>query len=278
MENLNTINSIKYFVVSDIHSFYEPMMTALTEKGFDITNPNHRIIICGDLFDRGPDTIKCLDFAKQMAKEGRLEYIMGNHESLLFECLELISKGFDIPSHHFTNGTLSTISQITGYNVFDILHQIFDRKEFGERIDPLVSFISDNCVEYVEIGDYVFVHGWVPTIIEKSNSSFYSTKRPDPNWRDGNWSAASWLNGMEMWKYGAKVPDKTVVCGHWHTSWGWSHLRQKYKEWEPKEKTCFLPFIDDGIIAIDACTAYTGKVNCVVFEVVDDKLSFLVDN
>ena len=82
---------------------------------------------------------------------------------------------------------------------------------------------------------------------------------------------ARWLNGMDMWRNPAnRVDGKTIVCGHWHCSWGWSHIRQERKEWPQKNRKDWLlsfePFIDNGIAAIDACTAYTGNVNCIVVE------------
>ena len=63
---------MKLFVLSDVHSFYEPMMAALNKNGFDINNEDNHIVICGDLFDRGPDARKVLDFAKNLASLGRL--------------------------------------------------------------------------------------------------------------------------------------------------------------------------------------------------------------
>lgn len=41
----------KYFVFSDVHSFYDELMNALDDKGFNINNQEHVIISCGDLFD-----------------------------------------------------------------------------------------------------------------------------------------------------------------------------------------------------------------------------------
>lgn len=76
---------------------------------------------------------------------------------------------------------------------------------------------------------------------------------------------------MEMWRYPkCRVDGKTIVCGHWHCSWGWSHIKQDRKEFPQKNqvdwKKSFEPFIDDGIIAIDACTAYSGLCNVIVIE------------
>ena len=36
----------KYFVVADIHSFYDEFMKALNDAGFDINNEDHILISC----------------------------------------------------------------------------------------------------------------------------------------------------------------------------------------------------------------------------------------
>lgn len=58
----------KYFVVTDVHGFYDEMTSALNEKGFDINNPEHIIISCGDLLDRGPKPKECIDFMMNLYK------------------------------------------------------------------------------------------------------------------------------------------------------------------------------------------------------------------
>ena len=47
---------MKYFIVSDIHSFYTKLKRALDKAGFNKRNKDHTLIVCGDIFDRGPDT------------------------------------------------------------------------------------------------------------------------------------------------------------------------------------------------------------------------------
>ena len=44
---------MRYYVVSDVHSFYDELISALTEKGFFEDNEPHKLIVCVDLFDRG---------------------------------------------------------------------------------------------------------------------------------------------------------------------------------------------------------------------------------
>ena len=93
------------------------------------------------------------------------------------------------------------------------------------------------------------------------------------NWRDGDWKSARWINSLDAWNQGIKVDGKTIYCGHWHTSWGHSKLHKIGSEWDNKystnsehKKAHFEPFCDDGICAIDACTAYSHKVNVVIVE------------
>jgi serine/threonine protein phosphatase 1 len=240
------------------------MMAALEKNGFDINNPDHHIVICGDLFDRGPDAVKCFEFVKKMADADRLMYIYGNHEELLQECVEEICIKRGVSPHHISNGTLDTLVQFTGMSKYDLCAGWIDTKDFCEKINPILEFIYDQSVDCGVFGDYIFVHGWIPCDPH--------TGKVEENWNtpDADWSAARWINGMSAWHKGARIQGKTIVCGHWNTSWGHSHLRQDRKEFPAKNRVdwekSFVPFIDEGIIALDACTAYTGFCNCVVLE------------
>lgn len=243
---------MKIFAITDVHSFYQPMMEALESRGFDLNNPDHYLVCCGDMFDRGPDAVKVFEFLQKVAKANKLFYVTGNHEELLWELtIDLYNKD-PIAEHHVSNGTLDTICQITGISKFDFFAKVYDPKEVMQKMKPLLAFIQEYAEDYVEIGRYVFVHGWVPI--------------GDEGWEDARWS-----NGMEVWNRGHMIPNKTIVCGHWHCSWGWSHLGDVREEFPTKDtegwQASFEPFVDEGIVAFDACTAYTQFCNCVVFEV-----------
>lgn len=249
----------KYFVVSDVHSFFNELMAALNEKGFEKDNPEHKLIVCGDLFDRGSQTVECFEFVKSLGD--RFIYVKGNHETLLEDCIEEFYAG-RVPSlHHFHNGTIKTICQFCGENEW-IVYDPTWRDKICETMRPILDWIDEKCVNYFEVGDYIFVHGWIPCYDELNDFR---------NSTEADWEKARWENGMAMWRYPFfRVAGKTVVCGHWHCSWGWSHIRQERKEWPQLNRKdwikSFEPFIDDGIMAIDACTAYSGKINCIVIE------------
>ena len=107
---------------------------------------------------------------------------------------------------------------------------------------------------------YVFTHGWIPSIPNRDKSYSYIS-----SWREADreqWNQARWFNGMDA----AQTADenKTIVCGHWHTSYG--HSKYEHKGTEFGEDADFSPYYGPGIIAIDACTAFSGKVNCLVIE------------
>lgn len=264
----------KFFVTSDVHSFFDVFHSELLNKGFEIDNPEHKLIVCGDLFDRGSQAVELFEFVKGLGD--RFIYVCGNHESLLFDCVSEIYSGRVPSSHHFSNGTVDTILQFCGCSI-NALYDPTKRGHIIEKMQPVLDFISDSCVDYAEVGDYVFVHGWIPVIAKDNLPYHYLRNRKfqfNPNWRDASpeeWEQARWLNGMEMWKYTSHPDGKTIVCGHWNCSFGWSNIKQKRKEWPNKSikdwEKSFEPFAEDGILAIDACTAYSGLCNVVVIEV-----------
>jgi len=268
--------SIKYFVSGDIHSYFENWMLYLEHAGFELDNPEHKIIICGDLFDRGDETLDCFEFVKRLHAENRLVYVRGNHEDLLFDCVTDIKRRFDIGTHHIRNGTVKTVAQLADTNEYDILCNCYDKDVFESRTQEVLNFIEQNAVDYFELGDYVFVHGWVPCDSKDTNKYHARTNvtlADKSTWSD-KWDNARWLNGMDCWNQGAIPEGKTVVCGHWHTSWG-HHKFHGHRDEFPSlgykdARKSFKPFVEPGIIALDGCTAYTGLVNVVVFTVRGD--------
>lgn len=257
---------MKHFILSDVHSFYGPMAAALNKKGFDITDKSHKIILCGDLFDRGPAAKDCWNFITKMYEQDRLVYIRGNHETLLAECTADLECGRDVKRHHISNKTVDTISQLSGINCYDLMIGTFKQKKLWSAMAPVNRFIEENAVDYYELDNYVFVHGWVPTVLDKTTNKLVVTD----NWKYGDWDEARWVNGIKQWRDGCYVPGKTIVCGHWHCSWGWAHIRNERPELPKKDDpnlvASFEPFIAQGIAAMDSCVVYSGFCNCLVID------------
>lgn len=232
----------RLFCVSDIHGFYDELITALDEAGFDKDNEDHWLICCGDYFDRGPYPTAVMYYLRDLTRK---ILIRGNHEDLVVECCE---RGFPY-RYDFSNGTVGTINELGGAG---------EGLPFDEccavALEKVTGFFK-TMVNYFETENYVFVHGWLPGVPFEKN----------PKWREADsrsWDDARWKNGMQN----AMVApiEKTVVCGHYHASWGRAHIDGIGEEFG--EDADFSPFYMDGCIAIDACTALTHRVNVLVLE------------
>lgn len=271
---------MKYFVTSDVHSFFNEMHNELYKAGFEEFNPDHKLVICGDIFDRGEQSKEMYKYLRNLGNQ--LILVRGNHEDLLKTCYNEIMSGSIPQSHHWSNKTVKTICDLCGIDEGELIRIGEEtRSKVHSVILDVLLWIKDKAVDYFTVGDYIFVHGWVPCICD--NYSIYATRSklslaPLVWWEDENyirrksiWDESRWLNGMDAWAQGCIIEGKTIVCGHWHCSYGWSHLKQQREEFPDKNKEgwqkSFEPFIDKGIMAIDACTAYSGLVNIVKIEV-----------
>ena len=241
----------KLFVCSDIHSAYTPWMKALQESGFDENNKEHKIIVCGDLFDRMDESLQVYDFAKDMLAKDKLIYIFGNHESLMEEC---IVRGYPA-RHDWSNGTAKSIIDLAPHakNFMDACLTVH------EKMKPL----WNRAVNYFETKNYIFAHSFIPLKCNDNLPVYYIKNRQfefNPDWRHAHyseWEQARWGNPFELAKQGF-LPNKTLVFGHWST------YDQRPKDYEGED--LFDPIYGDGYIGIDATTALSGKVNVLVLE------------
>lgn len=76
------------FVVGDLHGMFEELMAGMRRVKFD---PRvDRMFSVGDLIDRGPESLKCLDFTT----DDYFHPVRGNHEDMMLEALEGVWRGF----------------------------------------------------------------------------------------------------------------------------------------------------------------------------------------
>ena len=149
----------------------------------------------------------------------------------------------------------------------DVFHD--DYKDIVDKLcaTPYIKEIIPKTVDYFETEHYIFVHGWIPCV--KQRGWWRDIYFPMENWREANakmWQDARWINGMYAHSIDIKEAGKTIVCGHWHASWGHYYLEHDDDEDINEEDITDEPYYAEGIIAIDACTARSGKVNCIVLE------------
>lgn len=233
---------MKFFVISDVHSFYTPMIEALNSAGFEKNNPNHWFISCGDNFDRGNESEQVRKFLLDLHQK---TLIKGNHEDLIKKCYE---RGY--PKYHdASNGTMDTIIELGHGNLngFDLACEVTKTK-----LQPLLN----QMVNYFETQNYVFVHSFIPYWIEEECI----------NWRQGtdrDWGKARWGNPFKLCNQGLWKENKKIVFGHWHTSEQWSKILNTP---EYGNDAVYDIFETDGYIGLDACTVLSNKVNVLVVE------------
>lgn len=261
----------KNFVVSDIHSFYTPLIEELKNQGFDLNNRKHRLIVCGDLFDRGNESLQTYEFIKSLPKNRRI-LIRGNHEYLLRDCLKK-----DFPSDYdFHNGTVKTICQFAGVEYATFIFLAYEpdenirRKEWKKIkklpiFKKLIKWIfeSKDWVDYYEYKNYIFVHSFIP-LTYNDKMSGYSAEY-NPNWRNASseeFEDASWGNPIINFGEGYFDEEiknnKILVCGHWHCSDFHKFFEYKENEWSI--------YKGKNLIALDKCTVKTKKTNVLVIE------------
>ena len=125
-------------------------------------------------------------------------------------------------------------------------------------------------LDYYETDNYIFTHGYIPCTCTAGTPLYrrgnYFLFKED--WRQGDiqdWQDARWYNGIDfICGFGLAVPQKTVVCGHLTASHG--HAQFEGKGSELGDDADFSPFYYDGLIAIDGCVKYSGRINCIVLE------------
>lgn len=262
----------RLFVIADMHSFFNATKKALTDAGFFEYEGPKKVVVCGDGFDRGKQSLEMQEFLMDLMEKDQLIYVRGNHEDLMLAMLDDIIDDFspflDHRSYHMRNGTLDTAGQLAMYTYAEFLTK---PRAFVSKVkqSDFVSKIIPASVDYFETKNHIFVHGWIPCNIERAYGYRFYKFRPD--WRKANtedWNNARWINGMEAACFNDCIEDgKTIVCGHWHASFGHSKVNKVCTEFG--EDAIFTPFTHPGIIALDACTAHTGMVNCIV---IDDEL------
>ena len=260
----------RFFVVSDVHSHYSILKKTLDEKGFSL-NENHILVLLGDAFDRGNEAYETAEFLLLLHNQGKLIYVLGNHEELLIKCLQQLARGDDpidiATSYHAINGTWQTLLALANMSEAEAIShpQTLVSRIVSSRVykELLVS-----CINYWETNRFVFTHGFIPCL-EKGFSPFVSYSY-NPDWREAQpeeWSRARWYNGGKLAvESHISEPQKTIVCGHWHTSFYHNKYEKKGSEWG--EDADFTPFYSENgaVIAIDACTATSQSINCLVYD------------
>ena len=242
---------MKYFVVSDTHSFARELKTSLKRAGFNKRNKNHTLILCGDIFDRGSETMELYKFFMSIPKKRRI-LIKGNHEELY---LDLLNKDFP-DEYDYSNHTVDTFCHIAGYDA-EVMSRKYWYKCGAEDVwehirstwyeirrkvadSPVTAWIkSKEWKDYFELDNYIFVHSFIPLKNDTGLPGYYTQVKDlkyFPEWRtestDKEWSDSRWGCPWENYRSGLFDEEvkngKILVCGHWVVTDFRQHLLHDY--------------------------------------------------
>lgn len=151
----------RYYAIGDIHGrldLYQAMMAAIEDEIAAAPDLDHRIIVLGDLVDRGPDSAGVVARTRQWQQTRNVRVLAGNHE-------EMFLAAFEKPEalrHFLKHGGRETLisyglsarqlAELTLEEIFDCLPQVVPQSER----DYVAAFET-----LIRAGDYAFVHAGI---------------------------------------------------------------------------------------------------------------------
>ena len=83
---------MKYYITADVHGYYSLFHKSLDEAGYFTDSEPHKLIILGDIFDRGQEAVEMQRFILSLLVQDAAILVRGNHEDL-FEEMSTIDVG-----------------------------------------------------------------------------------------------------------------------------------------------------------------------------------------
>lgn len=242
------------------------MIDSLNKSGYDSNNLKHHLIICGDLFDRGPKSKEVYEYVRKLYDEGKCIVLKGNHDAMFIDYM----KGKDNWFNYIHNGAKNTFKSFYGMYIQEYImynkhlnyitleeaefekawfeYEDAVRNKIIEEYKDIIEWFS-SLPDYYETENYIFTHASIDTEV----SDWHHPKLERYGLK--GWEAAHWDDGSFFGK-DIKNTNKTIVCGHFNTD----GIREKYNI--EYDGTNPILVRDDGrIIMIDTCTPITKRFN-----------------
>ena len=168
----------KVFIVGDVHGCFNSL-TQLLKKA-DCDPDKHRLILLGDLINKGPHSFKVLNWVRR----NKIESLMGNHEWKFIKCVEQKSP---LPK---------PLKELKG--------------QMGKELSQWIKWLKTLPL-YIEEEDFLAVHGGLVPGEEPKQSSPENLLNIR-YWDDKNKCLKK--TGAPPWHHFYKK-QKLVVYGHW---------------------------------------------------------------
>lgn len=151
----------RYYAIGDIHGrldLYEALIAGIEEDMAAAPGIDHRIIVLGDLVDRGPDSAGVVERTRAWQQTRNVRVLAGNHEDMFLAAFEkpetlrhfLKHGGYETVLSY--GMTTEQLAQLELEEIFDLFVQIIPQ----DARDYIASFET-----MIRAGDYVFVHAGI---------------------------------------------------------------------------------------------------------------------
>lgn len=151
----------RYYVVGDIHGrgdLFDALIAAIERDDSEAGPAGTTVVLLGDLVDRGDDSAGVIARARRWQRERKVRIIAGNHEEMFLDSFENLK----VLRNFLRHGGRETV-----------LSYGLDRARYNEAgLEELQALMSELVPEedrafmrgfedYVEAGDYLFVHAGI---------------------------------------------------------------------------------------------------------------------
>ncbi|HEY6964423.1 MAG TPA: metallophosphoesterase family protein [Erythrobacter sp.] len=151
----------RYYAIGDIHGrldLFEAIIAVIESEIAATPAIDHRIILLGDLVDRGPDSAGVVERTRQWQQTRNVRVLAGNHE-------EMFLSAFEKPEnlrHFLKHGGHETLLSY-GFSAQQL--GTLDLEEIFARLPQVVSQATREYIAgfetMIRAGDYVFVHAGI---------------------------------------------------------------------------------------------------------------------
>jgi serine/threonine protein phosphatase 1 len=152
---------MRYFVIGDIHGrldLYDAMIAAIEAEIAAAPGLDHRVVLLGDLVDRGPDSAGVVSRTRAWQQTRHVQVLAGNHE-------EMFLAAFEKPEalrHFLKHGGRETV---LSYGLSTKQLATLDLEAIFELLPQLVPQTTRDYIAgfetMIRAGDYVFVHAGI---------------------------------------------------------------------------------------------------------------------
>jgi serine/threonine protein phosphatase 1 len=149
------------YAVGDIHGradLFAALARAIDADDAARGTADSRVVLLGDLIDRGPDSAGVIRLARQWQARRKLHVLMGNHEEMLLDALE----SEEVLRHFLRYGGKETLLS------YPVDPAAYTRAELGEVMAMMHAAIPGQDLDFIRgfenslaLGDYLFVHAGI---------------------------------------------------------------------------------------------------------------------